>query len=84
MKSICRCSVTAPRLLGICILVITFLSSFCIPSQGKFASAELLLERSLAICEKSLDPEHPDVAESLYKLAMLSDLQVNAVIHSPG
>lgn len=33
--------------------------------QGNFAEAEPLYERSHAICETVLDPEHPTVASSL-------------------
>lgn len=36
---------------------------FVVTSQGKFAEAELLYERSQAILEKVLGPEHPQVAE---------------------
>ncbi len=38
-------------------------------AQGKYAEAEPLLKRSLAISEKALGPEHPDVATSLNNLA---------------
>ena len=40
-------------------------------NQGKYAQAEPLLQRSLAIREKGLGPEHPDVAQSLNNLAEL-------------
>ena len=39
--------------------------------QGKYAEAEPLYRRSLAILEKALGPEHPDVAESLENYAEL-------------
>ena len=39
--------------------------------QGKYAEAEPLYRRSLAILEKALGPEHPDVAESLVNYAEL-------------
>ncbi len=39
--------------------------------QGKYAEAEPLHKRSLAIREKALGPEHPDVAQSLINLAEL-------------
>ncbi|MFM7787551.1 MAG: tetratricopeptide repeat protein, partial [Microcystis panniformis] len=40
-------------------------------SQGKYAEAEPLFLRSLAITEKQLGKEHPDVATSLNNLASL-------------
>lgn len=51
------------------------------PFQGKYADAEPLFERSQAIYEKVLGPEHPDVAEVLTKRALLFQLQV--IIESP-
>ncbi len=43
--------------------------------QGRYAEAEPLYQRSLAIMEKALGPEHPDVAALLNNLApMLSAL----------
>lgn len=46
--------------------------------QGKFAQAEQLNERSQAIWEKSLGPEHPHVATSLDNRADLLIRQVGA------
>ena len=43
--------------------------------QRKYAEAEPLYKRSLAIREKALGPEHPDVAKSLDNLAQLYDSQ---------
>ena len=43
--------------------------------QGRYADAEPLYKRSLAIREKALGPEHPDVAYSLNNLAALYELQ---------
>ena len=43
--------------------------------EGKYAEAEQLYERSLAILEKALGPEHPDVATSLNNLAVLCEMQ---------
>ena len=40
-------------------------------AQGRYAEAEPLYERALAIWEKALGPEHPDVATSLNNLAEL-------------
>ncbi len=40
-------------------------------AQGKYAEAEPLLKRALAIVEKALGPEHPDVAASLENYAAL-------------
>ncbi len=39
--------------------------------QGKYAEAEPLLKRALAIREKALGPEHPHVAQSLENYAAL-------------
>jgi tetratricopeptide (TPR) repeat protein len=39
--------------------------------QGRYAQAEPLYKRSLAIMEKALGPDHPDVALSLENLAAL-------------
>ena len=41
--------------------------------QDRFAEAEPLIKRSLAIREKVLGPDHPDVARSLNNLAELYD-----------
>src|SRR4051794_19349858 len=43
----------------------------CIAGQGRYADAEPLYKRSLAIREKALGPDHPDVANSLNSLAAL-------------
>jgi tetratricopeptide (TPR) repeat protein len=40
-------------------------------AQGDYAKAEPLYKRSLAIREKALGPDHPDVATSLENLASL-------------
>ncbi len=40
-------------------------------AQGRYAEAEPLYKRSLAIREKALDAEHPDVAQSLENYAAL-------------
>jgi len=40
-------------------------------AQGQFDDAEALFQRALAIWEKVLGPEHPDVATSLDNLAQL-------------
>ncbi len=39
--------------------------------QGHFAEAEPLYQRALAVYEKALGPEHPDVATSLENYAAL-------------
>ncbi len=39
--------------------------------QGRYADAEPLYKRALAIREKALGPNHPDVASSLNNLAEL-------------
>ena len=40
-------------------------------AQGKYAEAEPLYQRSLAIWERALGPEHPNVASSLENYAAL-------------
>ena len=40
-------------------------------AQGRYTEAEALYHRSLAIREKALGPEHPDVAQSLENYADL-------------
>ena len=40
-------------------------------AQGNYAEAEPLYQRALAIDEKALGPEHPDVATSLENYASL-------------
>ncbi len=44
---------------------------FLYDNQSKYAEAEPLYKRSLAIREKALGPEHPDVAQSLENYAAL-------------
>ena len=39
--------------------------------QGKYAEAEPLYKRSLAILEKALGPDHPHIAKSLENYAAL-------------
>ncbi len=39
--------------------------------QGRYAEAQPLVKRALAIVEKALGPEHPHVAQSLNNLALL-------------
>lgn len=45
-------------------------------TQGKYAEAEPLYERSQAILEKVLGPEHPDVAKPLNDRVELLEKQV--------
>ena len=42
-----------------------------LPAQGRYAEAEPLSKRALAISEKALGPEHPDVAVALNNLAAI-------------
>ncbi len=44
-------------------------------AQGKYAEAEPLYKRSLAISEKALGPDHPEVATSLNNQALLYQAQ---------
>ena len=52
-------------------------------SQGNYPSAEPLYKRSLAIREKALGAEHPDVATSLNNLAELYRSQGNYPVAEP-
>ena len=52
-------------------------------AQGNYAEAAPLLQRSLAIREKALGPEHPDVATSLNNLAGLYQAQGNYAEAAP-
>ena len=45
--------------------------------QGQYAEAVPLYRRALAIAEKALGPDHPDVAQSLNNLAELYHDQAN-------
>jgi tetratricopeptide (TPR) repeat protein len=45
------------------------------PHQGKDEQAEPLLVRALAIREQQLEPDHPDTAQSMWWLAVLSEQQ---------
>lgn len=51
-------------------------------SQGKLEEAGLLYDRSLAIREKTLGPDHPDVAQSLNNRALLLESQVRVIENS--
>ncbi len=44
--------------------------------QGRYAEAEPLYKRALAIKEKFLGPEHPEVATSLNNLGLLLNYSV--------
>ena len=51
-------------------MLLALLLSLTLPAQGKYTEVERL-QRSLAIREKLLGPEHPDVATALSSLAFL-------------
>jgi tetratricopeptide (TPR) repeat protein len=50
-------------------------AGFYLYERGRYTDAKPLYERALAIREKALGPEHPDVATSLDKLAVLYHVQ---------
>ena len=56
-----------------------FRSKCCVTFQGRLDEADPLSERSLAILEKVLGPDHPDVAMALNNRAELVKAQVRAV-----
>ncbi len=51
-------------------------------TQGRYAEAEPLYKRALAIREKALGPEHPHVAASLNNLAALYKYSDVAELHT--
>jgi CHAT domain-containing protein/tetratricopeptide (TPR) repeat protein len=51
------------------------LSAYVYTAQGRYADAEPLYKRALAIVEKARGPDHPDVATPLTGLAHLNSLQ---------
>ncbi len=51
--------------------------------QGKYAEAEPLYQRSLAIRKKALGSEHPDVGQSLNNLAELYRAQAKYIEAEP-
>ena len=55
-----------------------------VPCQGKYDEAGPLYERSLAIREKALGPDHLDVATALNNRAGLLRVQVRAVRRRNG
>ena len=54
----------------VCVCVLAF-ASVVAQSQGRYAEAQPLYERSLAIWEQTLGADHPSVATSLNNLAGL-------------
>ena len=50
-------------------------SGYYLYGRARYAEAETLLQRALAICEKALGPDHPITATSLNNLALLYDDQ---------
>ncbi len=51
-------------------MLVALLISLTLPAQGKYTEVERL-QRSLAIREKALGPEHPDVATSMENYVFL-------------
>jgi tetratricopeptide (TPR) repeat protein len=49
--------------------------AFRLYTQGRYAEAQPLHERALAISEEALGPDHPDVAQSLNDLAFILYVQ---------
>lgn len=56
--------------------------TFFITFQGKYDEAGPLYERSLAIREKALGPNHPAVAKALNNWAVLLERQVRPICYS--
>jgi tetratricopeptide (TPR) repeat protein len=46
-------------------------AGYYLDERGRYAEAESLLERALAIRERIFEPDHPDVAQSLDELALV-------------
>lgn len=73
-------TLNSPRLLSKC-LVLSFTPTVCLSAvQGKFAEAEGMFERSLAIHKKAVGSNHPVVAISLNNWAELFQEQVSYII----
>lgn len=70
MGSSALCSTLALTILRSCVFLLF---------QGKSAESERLYERSQAICEKTLGPDHPGVATVLNGRALLLKKKVKAV-----
>ena len=51
--------------------------------RGRYAEAEPLYKRALAISEKALGPDHPNVAMNLNSLALLFDAQARRTEAEP-
>ena len=76
-----RCAVLTPHLVSICEIEtadaaesaqradLLNLAGTYFHSRGADSAAEPLFRRALTICEKALDPEHPETAMSLGNLA---------------
>ena len=60
----------------------SFVSKSCVTFQGRLDEADPLSKRSLAIHEKVLGPDHPDLATVLDNRATLLKAQVRAVMVS--
>ena len=58
----------------------SFVLKCLVTFQGRLDEACLLSERSLAILEKVLGPDHPDLATALSSVAALWQAQVRAVM----
>ena len=85
-RSLCRCGAAVQALAGDLEKalgpdhpdVATSLNNLALlyDNQGRYADAEPLYKRSLAISRKALGPDHPDVATSLNNLAELYEPKV--------
>ena len=53
-------------------------------SSSKYSEAQVCYERDLAICERDLGPDHPDLATTLINLAGLLRLQVRDSSFAPN
>src|SRR3954447_20149296 len=84
MRSACKCGATTLAVaVGVCLGVATparagtvlpaarEIEGTVVTQRGSYLAAELFLKRAIAIDEKALGPEHPDLAGRLNNLAVL-------------
>ncbi|GIV22265.1 MAG: hypothetical protein KatS3mg023_4016 [Armatimonadota bacterium] len=72
LEELCR---HADRLADVLAARLLMKTGWLLDIQGAYAAARPLYERVLAICERSLGPDHPDTVQSLTNLAGVLEAQ---------